>query len=275
MRHLLTFLSMFMMFNFTLNAQLNDYKYIIVPKKFDTFNSENQYQTSTLIKYLFVQKGFNTVYEGDFPEDLENDLCLGLRVSLDDKSTLFKTRTSLILKDCELKEVFRTHEGTSKSKDLKKTYNEAIRGAFTSFDIIDYVYKPKAKQKTNEPITVSFKNDVKKLEETDTNVTMQKATTEEQAFKSIEPKESEMVKAKSVDSNETPVDQLFAKRTATGYNLINSEDKIEFKLLDTSVDNIFLLDEEDRNGVVFLKEGKWYLESTEKGKKVQELKIKF
>lgn len=34
------------------NAQLNNYKYIIVPKKFDAFKSVNEYQTSTLVKYF-------------------------------------------------------------------------------------------------------------------------------------------------------------------------------------------------------------------------------
>ena len=47
-----------LMFGGAVNAQLNDYKYIIVPKKFEEFRSENQYQTSTLIKYYFEENGF-------------------------------------------------------------------------------------------------------------------------------------------------------------------------------------------------------------------------
>ncbi len=275
MRQHVIFLLLFSTFSLGLNAQLNDYKYIIVPKKFDAFNNENEHQTSTLIKYLFTQKGFNAVYEGDYPNDLKNDLCLGLKVDLNDKSSLFKTKTSLVLKDCEFKEVFRTHEGTSKLKDFKETYNEAIREAFTSFDIINYVYKEKPMEKKEGPITVSFKNDVKKLEEDKVkSVTEEKATLKKDV--SIESMDSDIQQKSPVGDTEVPSDLLYALRTSTGYNLVDSNAQIKYKLLDTSVDNIFLLNQEGANGVVFFKDGKWYLELSSEGKKEpEELNIKF
>ena len=42
-------------------GNLNDYKYIIVPKKFDAFKKENQYRTSTLVKFLFTQDSYNAL----------------------------------------------------------------------------------------------------------------------------------------------------------------------------------------------------------------------
>jgi len=199
---------------------------------------------------------------------------------LDDKSTLFRTKTSLTLWDCELKEVFRTHEGTSKSKDFKETYNEAISEAFTSFDVINYVYKekPKPVEKAEAPITVSFKNDVQKLEEDTTeSVIAQKETTNESAVKSMQPEDSDMKKKSPIiDTEEVPADLLYALRTETGYNLVDSNAQIQYKLLDTSVDNIFLLNQEGANGVLFYKDGKWFLELSSEGEKEpKELNIKF
>ena len=148
-------------------TDLNDYKYVIVPKKFDVFKKENQYQTSTLIKFLLTKKGFNAIYEDAIPEDLNENGCLGLRVALIDNSSMFSTKTEIQLKDCNRQEVFSTKVGTSKMKDYKGAYNEAIRRAFSSFDGITYDYVPKIDTNNDKPDTVSFKNDVKKLEPTE------------------------------------------------------------------------------------------------------------
>ncbi|HUH47967.1 MAG TPA: hypothetical protein VLZ54_12485, partial [Arenibacter sp.] len=59
-------------------TELNNYKYIIVPTKFDAFKQENQYQTSTLVKHLLVENGYNAVYDNALPEDLLSDRCSGL-----------------------------------------------------------------------------------------------------------------------------------------------------------------------------------------------------
>lgn len=281
MKSILFFLISFFVLTSALNAQLNDYKYIIVPKKFNAFKNENEHQTSTLIKYLFVQNGFDVVYEGDYPEDLKNDLCLGVKVDLEDKSSLFRTRTSLVLKDCELKLVFRTQEGTSKLKEFKASYEEAIRKAFKSVDNIDYNYTPK-KDKTKDTLVLNFKNDVKSLDEIPKEkVVTQTTTPDDQSFESKEPVASAVkknVETELKDSASTTFDEdlLYALKTENGYNLADSDANIAYRLLSTSVDDIFLLDQDGQNGVVFKKDGKWYLESVDKGQKVlKELNIKF
>ncbi len=143
--------------------QLNDYKYIVVPKQFAEFKRENQYQTSTLIKYLFGEKGFEAVYEDALPQELKNNGCLGLRAKLVDGSSMFTTKASVKLENCSGEEVFTTKEGKSKEKDYKDSYGEALRDAFTSFDAMNYKYNGKAEN--SEPVTVSMKNDVKQLAE--------------------------------------------------------------------------------------------------------------
>lgn len=186
---------------------LNDYKYIVVPKKFDDFKKENQYQTSTLIKHLFAQKGFEVFYEDDLPMELYSDRCLGLTVRLDNKSSMFTTKVVLDMVDCLSKTVYSTLEGRSKEKEYKASYNEAIREAFRSLESFEYGYTGKAENK--EPITVSFRNDVKQLEETAMDkakpvnkkevMVQQEATRENQFFKDRTPVKSNITKS-TVDS---------------------------------------------------------------------------
>ncbi len=193
--------------------QLNDYKYIVVPKQFAEFKRENQYQTSTLVKYLFTEKGFEAVYEDALPQDLKNNGCLGLRAKLVDGSSLFTTKASMKLENCSGEVVFATKEGRSKEKDYKTSYGEALREAFTSFDTMNYSYTGKAEN--SEPVTVSMKNDVKKLaQERRQNhssvnrpdaMVEQEATRENQRYVDRRPVPSDLKKAEP--NTEMVVDQ--------------------------------------------------------------------
>lgn len=196
-------LSIFLVVTFAheLQAQLNDYKYIIVPKIFDGFKQENQYKTSTLVKHLFTKKGFNTVYEDNLPEDLQANGCLGLFANIENKSTMFTTKTTLVLKDCSNIVVFSTIQGKSKKKEFVPSYAEAIENAFLSFKAMSYNYKPKAQAEISDTVTVSFKNDVKKLEESPNlynnqdPLVEQEATEERQSYSDNRPVESDYKKA--------------------------------------------------------------------------------
>ena len=202
-------LSIFLVVTFAneLQAQLNDYKYIIVPKIFDGFKQENQYKTSTLVKYLFTKKGFNTVYDDNLPEDLQANGCLGLFVNIENKSTMFTTKTTLVLKDCSNIVVFSTIQGKSKKKEYVPSYSEAIENAFLSFNTMTYNYKPKAQAEISDTVTVSFKNDVKKLEESSNlynnqdPLVEQEATEERQSYSDNRPVESDYKKAEETTQN--------------------------------------------------------------------------
>ena len=206
------FLSIFLFSGYLGKAQtsLNEYKYIVVPKRLSDFKKDNQHQTSTVIKHLFTKKGFTTAWDDNMPEDLSNSRCKGLYVDLRDKSSMFSTKTTIVLKDCNNQVVFSSVEGKSKEKEFKKSYADAIEKAMTSFDGLNYKYE--GGDDSNEPITVSFKNDVKNLEEEKTTakaaknqtevVEIQEATTERQTYKSKEPKESTFKKAEKKSSAE-------------------------------------------------------------------------
>lgn len=183
-------------------SQFDDYKYIVVSRRFDGFKKENQYQTSTLVKDLFTQRGFTTVYEDKIPTDINTNKCLGLYVNLIDASSMFATGAAIILKDCSGKEIFITKQGKSKHKDNNTAYSEVLSEAMKSFDGISYRYKPKEVSNKEEGlITVSFRNDIKKLEEKPRLVIcknksmQQEATLEKQSFKDKTPVVSDIKKA--------------------------------------------------------------------------------
>ena len=262
------------------NAQLNNYKYIIVPKKFEDFKYINQYQTSTLTKYFFEENGFEAVYDDALPEDLANKRCLGLVADVIDVSSMFTTKIYIALKDCNNVEIFRSVKGVSKIKAYDESYREALQRAFVSFAGMNYEYEPMEEEDVKEEtVTVSFKDDVKSVEnEPKEHVLEQKATTEEQVYKSVEPKTSTIVKAAETKTLITPVltGLLYAQPTENGYQLVDSTPKVVLKLEETSMEDVFMTDFEGNNAVVFKKDGKWVLEYSENGTKVQkELNIKF
>lgn len=262
------------------NAQLNNYKYIIVPKKFEAYKTVNEYQTSTLVKYYFEQNGFNAVYDDALPLELANERCLALEADIEDNSSLFATKLNITLKDCNNVEIFRSIEGKSRIKEFNESYKDAIQKAFVSFSGMKYAYVPKPKEKVEgeAPVTISFKNDVKAVEEEPTeHIVEQKSTVDEQVYKAIEPKPSNITRA-VVEKTELPDSSsvLYAQAIANGYQLVDSTPKVVLKLEQTSMDNVFMANFNGNNALVFKQNGKWVLEYSENGEKVQkELNIKF
>lgn len=268
---------LFAMFLGNAQTDLNQYKYIIVPKKFDGFRNVNQYQTSTLIKFLFVENGYNTVYEDALPDDLNRDRCLGAVVGLKDDSSMFTTKISLILKDCQSKVVFETKEGTSKEKDYKDAYNEAIRDAFVSFKGLNYVYEPVGG--TKESVTISFKNDVKQIKEGD-DKSKENDISEQKPNKQIVPEPTgQKVEVASKDNNKIGFLSklvLYAQELTNGYQLVDNTPKIVLKMLTSGMADVFIAKAGDQDGLVYRKDGKWYFEYTSDGKvEVEELQIRF
>ncbi len=279
------FLSIFfgMIFANLCEAQLNDYKYVIVPKKFEGFKSENQYQTSTLIKYLFSEKGFNVVYDDALPVDLNANRCLGLLVGLEDQSSMFTTKVILHLKDCNSAVVFSTGEGKSKLKEYKAAFNASIREAFESFNGISYSYSPKKAE--NGPITLNFNNDVKKMgddklvtpkNKVSESVVIQEATKETQLYKSMEPVESNIVKNESPTVRVTATEVLYAQEIPNGFQLVDSTPKVVLKIYNSAIPDQYLASSDEKNGIVYFKNEKWYFEYLQNGQQtIEELNIKF
>lgn len=255
--------------------EFNEYKYIIVPKKFDALKKENQYQTSTLVKYLLVQKGFTAIYDDAFPEELNRNRCLGLRTVMDEVSSLFSTKLSFVFKDCNGREVFVTKMGISKEKEYKISYSEAIRDAFTSLDDIEYNFTEKKEMKV-----IPGKLIVETIDENTTSgqktvLEKQVATVEEQSYKNQEPvslvKEEDNTTSKAKGSN-----VLYAQEIVNGYQLVDSTPKIRMKIFKSSIPKVYLAEESGIRGLVYERAGKWFFEYYDKGKlKIEALNIKF
>ncbi len=273
-------------------VDLNSYKYIIIPKTLGEFEKQNQYLTSTLLKYEFVQKGFTAVYDDALPNDLLLDRCLGLTALLKDDSSMFSTKISIVLEDCQGREVFSSMEASNKIKEYTKAYKEAIQEAMVSFASFDYSYSEK--DEVAEPITLSFKNDVKSLDSDSPASTMnsnknrskvirQTSTLEDQSFKSMEPVASDIKQGATNKAFETTLDSaitndllLYAQPMTNGYQLLDNSSNVTMKLLNSSTENVFIGQAGDISGMVFQRDGIWIFEYYSGTKRVQEeLNIKF
>lgn len=276
-------------FSYSLQAQLNKYKYIVVPKNFVGFKYENQYKTSTLIKYLFQQKGFDVVYDDSLPEDLYSKRCLGLLVQLNHKSTMFATIVSLTLKDCNDKDVFVTAEGKSKLKDNTLAYKEAINYAFNSFNNVSYSYKPATTTSVVKSTPVVIEEEVKESKEI--KVAEEKKDIETPVVNTGEFNSedvtlssaatvavvTEVAASQATTLTKTASPEVwYAQEIPNGYQLVDSTPKIRLKVYKTSVPEIYIGINEKTKGLVYSKNSKWYFEYYIADKlQIEELAIKF
>lgn len=151
---------------------INSYKYILVPKQFEFQKSEDQYQFNSLAKFLFNREGFNVLFINDsYPVDLASNSCLGLKVRVNNNSSLFKTKMNIDLLNCKNEIIYSTKEGVSRSKEYKKAYQESLRDAFSELELVNYRYT--GQDSTNEvkvvkkfevaikkPVDVKIKNEL-------------------------------------------------------------------------------------------------------------------
>ena len=253
-------------------GQLNNYKYLIVPAKFNGFKNENQFRTSTLVKYLFTNEGFNVVYDNRLPSELEENPCLGARVELIDESGLLQTKTALSVKDCHGVVLMTSQLGRTRTKDMEQAYREAISESFGSFRGLNYEYNPNQKEEKSEaPVTVSFANDIKSLE-TENKAEIEKVEEKEVPMESPEVVEVETEEAQPIVKEKGI---LYAQPVEGGYQLVDTTPKVVYVLKATSAPDVFIVNKDGKSGVVYKNEGKWFIEMDEKGGKSKELNIKF
>ncbi|AWH83830.1 hypothetical protein HYN59_01280 [Flavobacterium album] len=233
---------------------VNDYKYLVVPVKFDFFKEENKYNLNMLTKMMFEKYGF-TVYQAGqkMPDEVALDKCKALYGTLESDSGVLTTALYITIKDCDGKELFRSTKGVSKIKDFKQAYYEALREAAVSLESLNYQYSGKD--------AAAIANEVR---------TAPKQTAPATSISSpetIAPEKPIQV------SNEN---QLFAQPIANGYQLVDMTPKVVLKMYKTSQPDNFTAQGEGKNGVVFKKGNEWFFEYYQNEKLVSEkLNIKF
>ncbi|RYJ45518.1 hypothetical protein [Flavobacterium beibuense] len=205
---------------FAQSTDINDYKYVVLPKQFTFLSDKNQFSLNDLTKMMFEKKGFEVYYEGDeMPFELKMDKCKALYGDLIMDSKFLSTQMTIVLKNCVGQEVFKSLEGSSKEKELRKAYYESLREASKSLEVTDYKYKGENAQPLQQQ-------------------TSQDKTTV----------------AQSKDN------QLYAKPTSYGYELLDKTQKTVLKMYKTSQSDSYSAKMEDITGVVFKKDGNWVFE---------------
>lgn len=241
---------------------LNQYKYVIVPKKYDFLKEENQYQMNALTKFLFEKYGLLALMEGEeYPDDLLNYRCIALNSNILNSSSMFKTKLNVILKDCNGKLVYTSNSGETREKEYSKAYQTALRNAFKSFETMNYKY---------EPVENSSKNDnvIEKavLVEASTDVTKENVILNETKVVEMETKEinnevsSTVVAASTLKESESKTEEsnvLYAQAIQNGYQIVDSSPKVVMILLETAKEDTFIVKGE--NAIVYKEDGFWYI----------------
>jgi len=116
----------------TISAQterLNDYSFVVVPKRFDFQFEEDQYELNSLLKFLFNKYGFHAYFENELPD---TSRCDGLWADVERTPGFIWTELVIMLKDCDGVIMNKSVVGKSKLKDYGKAYHEALRMSFES-----------------------------------------------------------------------------------------------------------------------------------------------
>jgi hypothetical protein len=223
------------------SQSVNDYKYAIVPSKFSFLKEQNQYRLNMLTKMLMEKYGFVTYFDTDvLPTEIANQNCNKVFVDVLKESNMFITKLTVVLKDCKNNILYTSTEGKSREKEYQVAYNQALREAFNSFDILGYKYNG------------------------------------ENVIDIPQKQKTEAIVQVPVDENEDYVILLSAQPIINGYLLIGLEDKIYMKILKTSNKDYFIATKGTISGILFLKDHQWVFEYYQGEKLVsKKIEVKF
>lgn len=240
----------FLLFALTGYAQstINNYKYVLVPERFEFSKEDNQYELNTITKLLLQDKGF-TAFLGDkeLPPAIVANKCNALTAEVKEKKGLFVTNLTLLLKDCQGNIIFKSKEGKSREKDFQAAYNLALRDAFSSLKDVPYKYDSTTFAPSQPAATAAAPS---------------AAPVSEAA-----PRSSTAAEIAGV---------LYAQATPNGYQLIDTTPRKALTLLKTSIEDHFIAEDGASNGIVFKKNGEWFFEYYKDNKLVsKQLHIKF
>lgn len=247
-------------------TSLNDYKYVIVPKKFDFLKEQDEYQLNSLANFLFNKYGFETIFEGDnYPQDFLNDRCLALKSDVLKDSGVFKTKLTVVLKDCFDKVVYTSKLGESREKEFKTAYNLALRDAFESFRAMNYQYKPNQNINTlaiGENINKSeVANQIQLLKQEIQELKKEnefEAVVVESVLKTKTKQEAILVNSPDTFVIEEATNILYAQEIENGFQLVDSTPKVVYRIKKTNLKDLYLVDKS--YAIVYKKNEVWLLE---------------
>ncbi len=230
-------------------SNLNNYKYILIPKKFSFLKEADQYGLNTLSKALLEDKGFIVYFDDtELPDDIAANKCMALNFDMQERKTLFTTNLTFSLKDCKGNVLYKSKEGKSREKDFRASHILALRDAFAPFNEVQYVYAAPA----------------------EANVQQQANAGSAAVPVSVPAPQT------ATGPSQTAGETLYAQPTANGYQLIDTTPKVVLTLFKTSVEGYFIGNKDVSNGIVFKRNESWFFEYYKSGQLVSEkLLIKF
>lgn len=225
---------------------INDYKYAVVPSKFSFLKEKDQYRLNTLTKLLMEKYGFVTFFDTDIlPVEVAENNCNKVFVDVQSKGNMFKTKISVVLKDCKNTILFTSVEGKSQEKDYQISYNQALREAFNSFYSLGYKYNGNSNFNSNSNVNVKESSNLKDSNLNEANI-----------------KVNDLV--------------LFAQPIDGGFQLIDATPKVIMKIYKTSSPICFIANKGGIQGVLIAKENEWFFEYFNNSKLVSDkVEVKF
>jgi hypothetical protein len=222
---------------------INNYKYVLVPERFDFSRENNQYGLNTTTRMLLEQKGFVAIIgNGELPPAVAANKCNALKAEVVERKALFTTNLTLLLKDCQGNIIFKGKEGRSREKEFPVAYDGALKDAFVSLNSMPYKYDSTILTPAQQTVTT--------------------------------PVVASPVSAGSSVADITGT--LYAQVIPNGFQLIDTSPKKVLTLLKTSTEDYFIAEAGASNGVVFKKNGEWFFEYYKDNNLVsQKLAIKF
>ncbi|WP_157491913.1 hypothetical protein [Gelidibacter mesophilus] len=294
MKSRLTICAFLMLFIFKGFSQenINAYKYVVVPTSYTFLSEPDQYQTNSLTKFLFEKYGFTVLMaDEEFPEDLNNNRCLGLYADVEKQKAFLNTKLQVHLKDCNNKLVLSSDVGQSREKEYSKVYNLALRDAFKSFETLNYSYQPsanitsKSTIKPSENVKASkeqeeiarLKREVEALkgkEVIDEAVVVGAAT-----GATIEKVQGEATeKVATTLKNETKSDEsmqtLFANPVDNGFTITDASSKVLYHLIFSGKEDVYIVKGQD--AIVYKMNNTWIVsKANDSGVTIKTLNMKF
>jgi hypothetical protein len=234
---------------FGFSQSLDDYKLALVPSRFSIFKNDDFNRLNILTKMYMQKYGFDTYMDSETqPLDFANSNCNKVYVDLVENNTLFVTKVKVVIKDCNGKVVATSEEGKSREKDFLVAYNEALRSAFNSFSaLINHKYVPNSSEIVQPKLVIA---EEKKEEKGQQTIQELSNTTE--------------------PVKELNLATLFAQPISNGYQLIDSEPKVIYKIYKTSDKNVYSAVKGTIQGVLIAKNGGWFFEYYQNDKLVSE-----
>lgn len=261
---------------------INNYKYVIVPKKFDFLSSADEYDLNTVTKYLLEAKGFTVFYNNDnLPPALVSNRCSALTAEITQRKALFSTNLTLTLKDCFGNTIYKGKEGRSWEKEFPVAYNEALKNAFTTLNALPYKYDSTQAAQPQQATASTQLPAAAPGTQTAPATALVQPTPPIPAPAPGSPAPTPVIPAPTPATGTAPAAAgatLYAQPTSNGYQLIDTTPKKVMTLLKTSMQDCYLTDNGAGapNGMVFKKDGEWLFEYYKEGTLIsQKLTIKF